>query len=258
MDLEALAHVSRAVVDARVEAELAHHEVALRLAARDADDAATLELRHLAHRLPHGPRRTGHHHRLARLRLADVEQPEVARHTGHAQRVEPLLQWRDRGVDLHHPGVARGGGIEESEFLHAEAGADEGAHRVVGVSRGHDAPHAARAHHLTQADRGNVALALVHPPAHRRVERQHQRLHQVRPVADLGHRLFGELPVGRLGQPHWSSCEAHLVVHGRDGGLRHRAGLATDGQLGTKNAARKEEQGAEDSNLGCLWGEWKG
>src|SRR5207237_10252438 len=90
MLLWGVAHVAGLVVDARVETEFLDDPLALRGAARDADDAAALELRQLADGLSHRARCARNNHRVARLRLADIEQAEVRRHARPAQHVEPL------------------------------------------------------------------------------------------------------------------------------------------------------------------------
>jgi hypothetical protein len=77
--LEAVAHVAGLVVDAGIEAELVDHPVALGLPAGDADRPAAADLGHLADRLAHRAGGTGDDHRVARLRLPDVEQAEVRR-----------------------------------------------------------------------------------------------------------------------------------------------------------------------------------
>ena len=74
--------------------------VALLRAAGDADHAAALDLRDLPDDRAHRAGRAGDDHRLARLRLADVEQAEVRRHARHAERAEVHRQRREARVDL--------------------------------------------------------------------------------------------------------------------------------------------------------------
>src|SRR4029079_8962722 len=64
------------VVDAGVEAQLVHDVVALRLAAGDADCARAFQFRDLTDHAADRARGGGYHHGFARLRLADVEQPD--------------------------------------------------------------------------------------------------------------------------------------------------------------------------------------
>ena len=66
------------------------------LAAGDAHDAAALELGDLADEPADGAGGAGHDHRLALLRLADVEQAEVGGHAGHAERAQVDGQRRER------------------------------------------------------------------------------------------------------------------------------------------------------------------
>ena len=98
--LQAVLDRAGLVVDAGVEAELLDDPLALRRAAGDADDAAALDLRELADGLADRAGRARDDDRLAGLRLADVEQAEVAGHAGHAEHVEPLRRRADAQVDL--------------------------------------------------------------------------------------------------------------------------------------------------------------
>src|SRR6185312_15940362 len=85
---EIVVQLSRAVVDARVEAELAHDVVAFGPAARDADRAAAHALRELSY---HAADRAGCRRdddRLAGLGLADLAQAEPRRDAGHAEDAE--------------------------------------------------------------------------------------------------------------------------------------------------------------------------
>ena len=102
------AHAARLVVDRRIEAELAHQPVALVLAARRADHAAAGELRDLA---DHGADRAGrrrHQHGVAGLGLADLEQAEIGREAGDAERSDQQLQ-RRLGRPLGEPPRRQGG-----------------------------------------------------------------------------------------------------------------------------------------------------
>jgi len=97
--LEFVLDRSGLVVDAGVEAEFAHDPLALGRAAGDADHAAALDLRELACELSHGDGRARDDHRLTRLGLADLEQPEVGRQPGAAQH-QPILERAQQGIDL--------------------------------------------------------------------------------------------------------------------------------------------------------------
>ena len=61
---------------------------------------------------------------------------------------------------------------------------------------------------------GNVGPAVVHPPAHRRVQRQVLDLDEHLALARLGDGLLGVIPVARLGQPDRARGQADLAVDG--------------------------------------------
>jgi len=93
------AQIRGLVVDRRVEAQLVGQPRALLGSARDADHTAALELRDLARGRTDRARRARDDDGVALARLAHVQQPEVRRHAGHAQRAEPALGRRDVEVD---------------------------------------------------------------------------------------------------------------------------------------------------------------
>src|SRR6185295_7673554 len=90
----------RLVVDAGVETELLHHVVALRPAPRDTDRAAALQPGDLADHAAYRPRGRRHDDGFARLRLADIEQPDPGGHAGHAEHAEVGRQRDLAGIDL--------------------------------------------------------------------------------------------------------------------------------------------------------------
>jgi hypothetical protein len=69
----------------------------------------------------------------------------------------------------------------------------------AGVPGGDDLADRARAHDLADADRLDVRLRVVHPAAHRRVDRQVLHPDQELALAGLADRLFGVLPVAGAG-----------------------------------------------------------
>jgi hypothetical protein len=195
------------VVDRRVEAQLAREVLALLGPARDPDHAAAHDLGDLPDDRADRARGARHHHGLACLRLAHVQQPEVRGHAGHAERAEVDRQGNQPRVDLHHALA-----VGERVLLHAEPSGHHIAHGEFRVARLHHLAGAARAHHLADRHRPDVRLALVHPAPHRRVERQVAHLDEDLPLARIGHRLVRDLPVARLGQPDWTRREPHLPV----------------------------------------------
>src|ERR1051325_12093504 len=75
-----------------------------------------------------------------------------------------------------------------------------------------DAADRAGAHHLAEADRRNVRLALVHPSAHRRIERDVAVLHQQLAVAELAQLHLLERKVGRLDHPDGPGREREAMI----------------------------------------------
>ena len=212
--LEALAHRAGAglVVDAGIKAEFFHHPVALGLAAGDAHHTAAPDLGHLAHRLANRPGRAGYHQGFASFGLADIHQAEIAGHARHAQHIEPLAQGAQTEVDFDQAGALEVGWRQAQVLLHAKAGTHPITHCKAGVLRRDHAAHTAGAHHLAQGHWRDVALSLVHPAAHGRVERQRQRLEQHATGNWPDNRLSGGLPVGSGGQSHGAAGQTDLVV----------------------------------------------
>src|SRR6185437_6217916 len=147
-------------------------------------------------------------HGLARLGLADVEEPEVRRHARHAERAEVAFQRRELRVHL-----ANALSVRDGVLLDAEVARDLFALLECGVLRGRDAAGPARAHHLVDRDRADIGLALVHPSTHRRVERDVRDLHEELAILQLGHRLVDEFPVAVLRHSGGARGEARLAVH---------------------------------------------
>src|ERR1700693_5945961 len=68
--------------------------------------------------------------------------------------------------------------IRDGVFLHAENSIDEIAGRERWVLRSNHAAHSSGAHNFTDPDRCYVRPALIHPAAHRRIERDVKDFHQ--------------------------------------------------------------------------------
>ena len=85
---EPLAQPRLVVIQAGIEAEFLNGPVALCLAAGNADGTAALDLRNLTDHRTDRARGGGHHHGLAGLGLADVEQTHVRREARHAEYPE--------------------------------------------------------------------------------------------------------------------------------------------------------------------------
>ncbi len=95
--LELLREIGRLVVDRHVEAELFGQHPAFFGAAGDPDHPAAVDLGDLAdHRADRAGRRR-HHHLLAVLERADLEQAEIGGEAGHAERAKEKLGRQPRG-----------------------------------------------------------------------------------------------------------------------------------------------------------------
>ena len=135
------------------------------------------------------------HHGFPRFGLSGFEQAEVGGHAGHTERVEPLRRGSHAQIYLRDAGVLQAGLPDHAVFLHTESTGDLVANRERGIVRRDHLAHAACTHHFADADRRDVALALVHPAAHRRVKRELQHLDEYAAGAGIPHRFFGEISV---------------------------------------------------------------
>jgi hypothetical protein len=77
---------------------------------------------------------------------------------------------------------------------------------------------AARAHHFADLHRRDVGLDVVHPAAHRGIEREVRDLHQHLAFVRRAHGLFGVVPVAGLRQADGTGCKAELMIQCRHGG----------------------------------------
>src|SRR3546814_13402501 len=94
------------IIDSCVESIVLDQPPAFVGAAGDADDAAALDLADLADHRSHRPGRTRDEQSLARLRLADLEQPEIGRPSNRAHRRPKKRQRVDMG-HIHDAGEPR-------------------------------------------------------------------------------------------------------------------------------------------------------
>ena len=161
------------MVDAGVEAKLVHDVAAFVRPAGDADGAGALEPGDLADDRADRAGRGRNHHRLARLRPTDVEQPGIGGHARHAEHAERGRDRRQRGVDLSHE-LPTGDGVG----LPAIRAEHDVAHGKAVIIRGHNLADGAAFHHLADADRRGVRRRIAHPSAHVGIERQPQRAEQ--------------------------------------------------------------------------------
>lgn len=118
---DALRDVLALVVDGGVEPGGLHHPVAFRLAAGDADRRATARLGDLADHRACRPRRARDQHHIARLGLADLDQPEIGGESGNAEDAERLFRRQARMQRRRRPEAAA---IGDAVILPAERALD--------------------------------------------------------------------------------------------------------------------------------------
>jgi len=73
----------------------------------------------------------------------------------------------------------------------------------------------ARAHHFADADRRDVGTRIVHPAAHRRIQRQIHHAHQHLAGAGRTHRNTLCLPVAGFRQATRARSQQHLSIRDR-------------------------------------------
>src|SRR5262249_26321929 len=119
------------VVDALVESELVYAVRALLGRAGNPDRAAAFDFGDLSDDATDGARCGGDDNRLTRLRLANVGQADVRRHTGHAERSDGCRDRRDRRIELAQLASARKAKILPAVVAHDEiAGGKRGIFRL--------------------------------------------------------------------------------------------------------------------------------
>ena len=181
------------------------------LAAGDADDVTTLDLRNLADDRADRTGGGGDHDGLAGLGLADMEQAEIGGQPGDAVDAEQMrhrLHLRHLGQVLcRHGRIILPAGIAEHDVARLE----------VRRFRGHDFGDAAAGHHGVGFDRGAIGGA-VHPGPVGGIERDVARPHQRLAIPRLGHGRLRHLEMlrpqfaGRL--LHQKDLAIDGVVHG--------------------------------------------
>ncbi len=183
------------VVDGGVEAEHLGQVAALVRTARTAHRATAVDLGQLADHAADRARRRRHQHGVARLGGADVEQAEVGGQPGQAEHPQIVGQ-RRAGVGGQPLEMRR---LHGRVALHADDAVDEIANRQVGAAAVDDPADTGGAKHLAQLHRWDVRADVVHPPAHRRIERQIDHLDHDLAVAGLAHgrRHLGPVAVER-------------------------------------------------------------
>ena len=178
-------------------------------AAGDPDDARAVDLGELAGDRADRAGRGRDDDRLARLRLADVADPDPRGEPGHPERAQVGTR-RDALGDIDRQQRHR---VRRDRVL---LPADETLHgladRIVRIVRRDDLAEPGRAHDLADADRRQVRRRVVDPRAVRRVERDPVDAHERLAVPDLGHRLLAELEGVRADAPGGALAEEEAAV----------------------------------------------
>ena len=172
---------------------------------RDADDAAAFQLGDLTDDGADRARGGGHHDRLARHGLADIEQAEIGGGARHAEHTH--ISGKRRGIAREFLAA-----IEHGIFLPA----DNTRHDIAFLETGivgflHDRQRAA-AHHIADLHRRHVLLHVAHPDAVRGIEREIHRTREELARARLGNRLLDQFQIARLDVAHRAALQKPLPV----------------------------------------------
>ncbi len=216
-----LAPVRRLVVDGGVEAEILDNVPALVGPARDADGAATLDLRDLADDRADGARCSGDEDGVTRLRAAKLKETEIGGEAGHAAGAEHGRQFDGKALRQHAHGAHAF--IGDAVVLPAGEAAHPVAFLVARRVRLHDHADAAAAHDLADADGRHVLVHVAHPDAVRGIEAEIEHAHDRLAGTGLGNRLLDEIEIRLLDAARGARLQAEpavdVVLHG-DGVLR--------------------------------------
>ena len=171
-----------AVVKAIVEAEFVLDVVAFVLAAGDAHGARALDPGDLPDRRADRAGSGGDDDGLAWLRLADVEQPGIGGHAGHAEHANRGRDRPEFRIDL-----VQSLAIRHRMGLPAGARQHDVALGKTGIVGGDHFGNGAAFHHAADRHRRRIGRSIAHPAAHIGIERQPDRAQQN--LALAGHRL---------------------------------------------------------------------
>ena len=160
-------------------------------------------LRELAGDAADGAGGAGYEHHVALMHVRDVEQADVGGESRNAERAEigRRTRRRRRIDDLC---VLR---VEEREFAPAEVVHDRRADRHLVAAGCDHLAHRPAVEHLTDLERRHVALHVVHPPAHVRIDRQVRVADQHLTRTGLGHLGLDEREVRRCRPANRSAGE---------------------------------------------------
>ncbi len=202
---------SRFVVDGEVVAELVPAKLPLPGPARDADGAASGNLRDLADRRSNCARGRGHDDGVPRPRPADGCQREVGGDAVYAQDAQRQGPGKIGLPHLASDRAAVGDGI----FLPAEHSHDDVAFGVSRVSRGHHRAAGEGTHWRADGHGLGVVRHGVHPAAHRRIDRKEFVANQQFAGLQLRQRHGDNAEMVRLRDPNGTRRQLDLAVVGR-------------------------------------------
>ena len=162
------------MVDAGVEAEFLHGEIAFLPAAGDAHGACAFRLRELADDSADRTRCGGYDERASGLRRDDVIDAIPCRDARHAERADKSLQGHAGRIDLAQV-LAVG---QRIKLPAAVVRHDLVAHGEIFVPGGNDLAGGSGDHHVVDLLARGVGFRLVHAPAHIGIERHPEVLHE--------------------------------------------------------------------------------
>jgi hypothetical protein len=176
------------VVDYCVEPRLLFQPLTLVRAACDTDDTTAFDPGDLTGHRPRCAGCTGHQHRFAGLRFAEVEHAPICREPGGAEYGERHRQRHAarQFVDAKRRAPRRRNAV----ILPTAAGQHVVAGNEVRMIRRDDLTDGTRPHHLADFDRRQVTRTVFHPTALGWVERQVQILDQYLTIAGFWNASF--------------------------------------------------------------------
>ncbi len=238
---EVVAERGALVVDARVEPELVDDVRAFVRRAGHAHGAAVLDPRDLADDRPHRARRRGHHDRLARRRLPDVEQPDVRRHPRHAEHAD---RGRNRQQRIELPQIRP---LRHADIAPAVVPGHEIAHGERGIARLDDLADGVADHRLADRHRRRVRRLVAHPPAHVGIEREIEGTAQDIAVSDGRRRCLDNLEVVRPRAADGTTAEEDLA-HDHLTAVRRSRGSVIGRRSSTNVAEAGERRTTNDAS----------
>src|SRR5579871_1333543 len=207
--------VSSAMVHTGIEAKFLDHVAALVRPAGNPHCAASLDLGDLPDHRPDGAGRRRNRDGLARLGLANFQEPRPGRHARHAEDAERGCYRSRRGIEL-----AQADAAGKRVILPAPIAQHDIADGEFGISRLHDLADRAAHHGLADLHLLGVRPRGAHTAAHIGVERQIADAHQHLPVARLRRRPLHQFEIVGSWRAGGPALEQDLAIDaGSHGGL---------------------------------------